>query len=138
MAGITPCHFLRQSSSGSLSSPPTPPCDQLEDNEDDFNPLQKEELKQLVRNLRRGLGTTKSQLTNYTSVTDNLADKRSLLVEALSLADTLLAIHNSEDIQQMSVSCTAKSHRLGGEAEPNAAPSVTRLAVFRLDLAGFS
>ncbi len=100
----------------------TTPSDQLEDNEDDLNALQKEELKQLVKTLRRDLATTKSQLTNYRAVTGDLADKRSVLVEALSIVDTLLAIQNSEDVQQKSVSCTAKPHRLGGEGVPNADP----------------
>lgn len=120
LAGISdPVSFF--SSQAQEATAPPPPSDQLEDNEDDLNALQKEELQQLVRNLRRDLATTKSQLTNYRSVAADLADKRSVLVEALSIVDTLLAVQTSEDIRQRSVSCTAKPHRLGGEVVPNAA-----------------
>ncbi|KAG0723405.1 hypothetical protein GWK47_042786 [Chionoecetes opilio] len=83
-----------------------------EEPEDDLNDLRKEELVQLVINLRRDLTSTKSNLNNYRSVTEDLADKRRVLVEALSIVDTLLATHASEEKQQRAVACTARSDRI--------------------------
>ncbi|MPD04533.1 hypothetical protein E2C01_100227 [Portunus trituberculatus] len=49
---------------------------------------------------------------SYRSVTAGLAEKRCVLVEALSIVDTLLAAHASEDLQPRSVACTARPHKI--------------------------
>ena len=52
---------------------------------DDLNPLEKEDMGQLIRKLRQELASTKAQLTHYRSTTIDLESKRCVLVEALAL-----------------------------------------------------
>ncbi|XP_045115988.1 uncharacterized protein LOC123507079 [Portunus trituberculatus] len=120
-AGITDpvTYFVDNSQENSSSStlPYIPPTDLVEEQPGDgLDTLPKEELIKQLRKLRSELATTKSQLTSYRSVTVGLAEKRCVLVEALSIVDTLLATHASEDLHQRSVACTARPHKILDEA----------------------
>ena len=100
---------------------PTPPAfvDTTEEGlEDDLASLPKVELAQLVRSLRNELASAKSHLTNYRFITGDLADKRRVLVEALSIVDTLIATHDYEDLQQRSVACSARPKNIDAEVTP--------------------
>ena len=72
--------------------------------------------KEKYKIARQELASKSAQLTHYRNVTDNFVDKRSVLVEALSVWDTLLATRASEDIQPRSVACSARPHNMDGEA----------------------
>ena len=116
LAGISdPVTFTNRTT---LAAPDTPTSTlQIEvDNDDGLDDLPKEDVVRLLRIARQELASKSAQLTHYRSVTDNLVDKRSVLVEALSVWDTLLATRASEDIQQRSVACSARPHSIDGEA----------------------
>ncbi|XP_045106593.1 putative protein TPRXL [Portunus trituberculatus] len=111
----------------------------VEEPQDDLGDLQKEELVKMVkiaRNLRKELASSKSQLSCYRSVTAGLADKRVVLVEAVSIVDTLLATLASEGLVQQTVACTARPHKIvsetgetvtvgSGECDSFSSPSLT-------------
>lgn len=89
-----------------------------QDPEDDLNGLEKKDLVQLVRNLRKELASTKTQLTHYRSTTSDLEDKRCVLVETLVVVDTLLATHASENLLQKTVACTARADKVDAATVP--------------------
>ncbi|XP_045131593.1 swi5-dependent recombination DNA repair protein 1 homolog [Portunus trituberculatus] len=108
----------------------------VEEPQDDLGDLQKEELVKIARNLRKELASSKSQLSCYRSVTAGLADKRVVLVEAVSIVDTLLATLASEGLVQQTVACTARPHKIvsetgetvtvgSGECDSFSSPSLT-------------
>lgn len=123
LAGITdPVTFFVENSQEptaslpSSSLPPTPSADLVEEQQEDgLDNLTKEELIQQLRKVRSELATTKGQLTNYRAITAGLAEKRCVLVEAISIVDTILATHASEDLQQRSVACSARPHKILSE-----------------------
>lgn len=108
-------------SRGTLPAHPAPPHTELdstvEESEDDLDTITARELKQLVRNLRRELNSTKTQLNNFRCVKDYLLDKRRKLVDELNTVDTLLATLTFEEKQQRSVACTARPHNIAAESE---------------------
>lgn len=78
------------------------------DEQEKLNLLQKEELITIVQNQRSELATIKVQLTHYKSIIDDLPRKRSILVEAISIIDTLVATQASiETVQQRSIASSA-------------------------------
>ena len=105
---VSPCVTLP-------AHPTTPPTD--EESEDDLDDLRREELKQLVKNLRRDLTSTKKQLNNHKNIQKYLVDRRRALVEELNTVDTLLATLTFEESQQRSVACSARPHNIIGECE---------------------
>lgn len=82
---------------------------------DDLGDLNREELKQIINNLRRDLTSTKSQLNNHGCIKDYLIDRRRTLVEELSTVDTLIATLTFEEKHQRSIACTAKQHNIEAE-----------------------
>ena len=116
---VSPCRQITP------SAPPTPsPTDPTEEeSDDDLDALQKQELKKVVKNLRRDLTSTQSLLNNYRCVKDYLIGRRRTLVDELSTVDTLLATLTFEEKQQRSVACTARPHNIEAECE-----AVTRAA----------
>ena len=72
--------------------------------------LSPKELVALVVNLRRELSTRKDLIKAYSETIDDLSQKRSVLVDALSIADTLIALKQSASVpvEQRSIACTAK------------------------------
>lgn len=79
-----------------------------EEQGDGLDDIDKEELVTLLRTARKELVSSNAQLAHYRQVTADLEDKRSVLVEALSVVDTLLATRATEDFQQRSIACTAR------------------------------
>ena len=69
---------------------PNPP-EQLPEptEEDDLGDLSSEELVTLVGSLRRELASSKDQVKAYSEIIDELPEKRSVLVDALSIVETL-------------------------------------------------
>ena len=62
------------------------------------------------------LASTKNHLNNYRSFIEELADKRRVLVEALSVVDILFATHARKERQWRSIACTTRSQKVDGEA----------------------
>lgn len=61
--------------------------------------IQKEEQVHFLRSPWKDLVSSNAKLGHYRHVTADLEDKRSVLVESLSVVDTLLATRASEDFQ---------------------------------------
>lgn len=82
--------------------------------EDDLSDLSREELKVLVINLREELLEKKQQTKVYCEAIDSLTEKRSVLVDALGLVDTLIAlkVNSSDKTEPRSISCTAKPEKI--------------------------
>ena len=117
--GITdPVTFTRRDAQGAPQTPTTTDQADHQDLVDDLIRLEKEDLVQLVRSLRKELASTKAQLTHYRSTTTDLGSKRCVLVEALDVVDTLLATHASEDIVQKTVACTAREDKIDAATVP--------------------
>ena len=72
--------------------------------------LSPKELVALVVNLRRELSTSKDLINAYSETIDDLPQKRSVLVDALSIVDTLIALNQSASVpvEQRSIAYTAK------------------------------
>lgn len=92
-----------------------------QDNEEedaDLHQLQKEELVDLVKKLRQELAATKTRLGRYKTVIDQLPEKRSILVEAISIIDTLVATQASiEEVQQRTIASSAYPNRIDQDWE---------------------
>ena len=79
-----------------------------EEEEDNLNLLGKEELLSIAKKQRKEITTLKTQLLNYKTIIEDLPKKRSILVEALSIIDTLVATQATiEPVQQRSIASTA-------------------------------
>ncbi|KAG0715309.1 hypothetical protein GWK47_012230 [Chionoecetes opilio] len=76
--------------------------------------LSGEELVAQVISLRRELASSKGQIKTYSEVIDELPEKRRVLVEALSVVDTLLALKNlaSGNTENRTISCTARPDKI--------------------------
>ena len=103
----------------SLPVPPHPTNSTEQEPEDDLDhdARPKDELIQMVKNLRRDLASTKCQVSNYRSVTDYLVEKRRVLVETLEIVDTLLATCAIGGVQQRSIASTARPHKIAEACE---------------------
>lgn len=88
----------------------------LEEEDDQVGNLSRDELVLTVRSLWKELTSTKEQLNTFKHIIENLPEKRSVLVEALSIVDTLLATQASVgEVQPTSVACTAKPEKIDSE-----------------------
>ena len=90
-----------------------------ENNEDeDLQHLEKSELIDIVKNLKKELTNSKTRLNNYKACIDKLPEKRNILVEAISIIDTLVATQtNTEELQQRTIAASAYPSRIDEDWE---------------------
>ena len=81
--------------------PATPPATSFPENTemDDLNNLSNDEKNILIINIRKELASTKGQLSEYCEIKDDLPSKRYMLVNALSIFDTLLAVKQLSEVK---------------------------------------
>ena len=85
--------------------------------DENLDHLTSNELKSYIGRLKSDLQTTKSKLSNLESVITGLPEKRDILVQALSIVDTLIATQSCQAVQSRTIACSAIPSRIDSDWE---------------------